>query len=274
MADAEAYAAFEAFERQGWEQVALPYHDTFALLTAQSVEPLLDAVQTGPGTRLLDVACGPGAAAAAAARRGARPIGIDFAETMVAQAARLHPDIPFRAGDAEALPFEAGAFDAVVVNFGMLHFARPDRALAEAQRVLRPGGLLAFTVWAPPERCPGFAIVLAAVETHGRMDVGLPEGPPFFRFADHDESRRALVAAGFTRAEVRDLPLAWRLPTPDAVLDTFLEGAVRTRGLLRAQTPAALAAIRQAVRVGAERYARAGVVELPMPAVLSSAVRA
>jgi SAM-dependent methyltransferase len=266
--------AFKEFERQGWEDVALPYRDAFSSLTAQAIEPLLDAVQAGAGTRLLDVACGPGAAAAAATRRGARPIGMDFAEAMVALATRLHPDIPFRAGDAEALPFEAGAFDAVVVNFGMLHFARPDRALAEAQRVLRPGGRLAFTVWAPPERCPGFAIVLAAVEAHGRMDVGLPEGPPFFRFADHDESRRALATAGFALSEAREVPLTWRLPTPEALLDAFLEGGVRTRGLLRAQTPAALAAIREAVRVGAEPYARAGGVELPMPAVLSSAVRA
>jgi SAM-dependent methyltransferase len=263
--------AFKAFEHEGWERVALPYRDAFSSLTTQAIPSLFGAVGAGPGVRLLDVACGPGDAAAAAASRRADATGVDFSAAMVTLAARLHPGIAFRVGDAEALPFPDAAFDAVVINFGMLHFADPDRALAEAHRVLEPGGRLAFTVWAPPERAVGFAIVLKAIETHGLMDVPLPEGPPFFRFADPDESRRTLAAVGFKRPEVRELPLRWRLPAPEALLDAFLEGGVRTRGLLRAQTPAALTAIREAIRVAAQRHAHVGGVELPMPAVMSAA---
>jgi SAM-dependent methyltransferase len=261
---------FKTFEHEGWERVALPYRDAFSSLTTQAIPALLDAVGAGPGMRLLDVACGPGDAAAAAAQRGAQATGVDFAAAMVAQASRLYPVPTFRVGDAEALPFPDASFDAVVIGFGVLHFADPDRALADAHRVLRPGGRLAFTVWAPPERALGFAIVLAAIEAHGRTDVPLPEGPPFFRFADADESRRALAAAGFTRPEVRELPLRWRLPSADALFDAFWEGGVRTRGLLRAQTPAALNAIREAIRVAARRHAHVGGVEFPMPAVLSA----
>jgi SAM-dependent methyltransferase len=220
------------------------------------------------------VACGPGDAAAAAAGRGARATGIDFASAMVEQASRLHPGVTFRSGDAEALPVEAGTVDAVVINFGMLHFAGPDRAVAEAHRVLRPGGRFAFTVWAPPEKCEGFAIVLRSVEAHGRLDVALPEGPPFFRFADHDECRRVLSSAGFRDPSVRELPLRWRLPSPDALLDAFLEGGVRTRGLLLAQTPEALATIREAVRRDAARHQRGNEIELAMPAVLAAGVKA
>jgi SAM-dependent methyltransferase len=263
--------AFKRFEREGWEHVALPYRDAFSSLTTQAVASLLDAVNAGPGTRLLDVASGPGDAAAAAVARGARATGVDFAAAMVAQASRLHPAIEFRPGDAEALPFPDASFDGVIINFGMLHFADPDRALAEANRVLGPGGRLAFTVWAPPERAIGFGIVLQAIEAHGRMDVALPEGPPFFRFADPEESRRSLAAAGFPRPEIRELPLRWRLPTADALLDAFWEGGVRTRGVLRAQTPAALAAIREAAVTSASRHAHVGGVELPMPAVMSAA---
>jgi SAM-dependent methyltransferase len=266
-----AAAAFKTFEHEGWEKVALLYRDAFSSLTTQAIPPLLGAVGAGPGVRLLDVACGPGDAAAAATKRGVQATGVDFATAMVAQASHLHPDSAFCVGDAEALPFPDAAFDAVVINFGVLHFADPDRAFAEAHRVLRPGGRLAFTVWAPPGRAVGFAIVLEAIERHGRMDVPLPEGPPFFRFADPDESRGALSAVGFAGAQVRELPLRWRLPGSDALLDAFLEGGVRTRGLLRAQTPAALTAIREAVRAAASRHAHAGGVELAMPAVMSAA---
>jgi len=265
--------AFKSFEHEGWERVALPYRDAFSSLTTQAIPALLDAVGAGPGVRLLDAACGPGDAAAAAAARGAQATGLDFAAAMVAQASRLHPAIAFRVGDAEALPFPDAIFDAVVINFGVLHFADPDRALAEAHRVLRPEGRLAFTAWAPPERAIGFALVLEAIEGHGRMDVPLPEGPPFFRFADPEESRRALTAAGFPRPEVRELPLRWRLPSVDALFDAFWEGGVRTRGILRAQTPAALGAIREAVAVAAERHAHVAGVEFPMPAVMSAAER-
>jgi SAM-dependent methyltransferase len=265
--------SFKSFEHEGWEQVAAPYRDAFSALTSQSVDPLLDAVGAGAGVRLLDVACGPGDASAAAARRGAKVTGVDFAAAMVDQASRLHPGISFRTGDAEALPFDAAGFDAVVINFGVLHFAEPERAIAEAHRVLAPGGRFAFTVWTPPEKCEAFAIVLRSVEAHGRMDVPLPEGPPFFRFADHDECRRALAATGFSSVAVRELPMRWRLPSPEALLDAFLEGGVRTRGLLRAQAPEALAAIRDNARREAARCACAGGVEFTMASVLASGVK-
>jgi ubiquinone/menaquinone biosynthesis C-methylase UbiE len=265
---------FKTFEHEGWERVAFPYRDSFSSLTAQTIEPLLDATGVRSGARLLDVACGPGDGAAAAAKRGARATGIDFAKSMVLQASRLHPLVEFRIGDAEALPFDPGRFDAVMINFGILHFADPDRAIAEAHRVLRSGGSLAFTAWTPPEKSAGFAIVHKAIETHGRMDVPLPEGPPFFRFADPIESRRALEAAGFGSVEVRELPLVWRLAAPEDLFDAFWEGGVRTRGLLRAQSPGALAAIREAIGAEAAQHAREGGVELAMPAVLTSGVKA
>src|SRR5207247_2111000 len=84
----------------------------------------VDVVRARAGVRLLDVACGPGFITAAAAARGADPIGLDFSPAMIALARRLHPSIAFRDGDAEALPFDDRSFDAVVMNFGLLHLAR------------------------------------------------------------------------------------------------------------------------------------------------------
>ena len=155
------------------------------------------------------------------------------------------------------------------MNFGLLHLARPDAALAEAHRVLRAGGRYAFTVWS--EQAVAFGLVLRAVETLGKKDVPLPEGPPFFRFSDAAETRRTLDRVGFTEVEVRELPIAWRLTSADAVFEALSRGGVRTAAVLRAQTPDALAAIRAAVRRGVEAYARDGGFAVPMPAVLASA---
>jgi SAM-dependent methyltransferase len=98
--------AFNAFEAAGWEQRAQDYDRFFHPLTSRLVAPLLDAASVVAGTRVLDIATGPGYVAGEAAARGAEVVGADVAEAMVALARRLHPDIDFRQADAHALPFE------------------------------------------------------------------------------------------------------------------------------------------------------------------------
>ncbi|MBI4443183.1 MAG: class I SAM-dependent methyltransferase [Acidobacteria bacterium] len=264
---------FRAFEQAGWGKAAARYHDTFRSLTTQAVEPLLDAVGTGPGVRLLDMATGPGYVAAAAAQRGASVVGMDLAAAMVEQARRHHPNVHFQVGDAERLPFAAGSFDAVVMSFGLLHVARPEVALLEALRVLRSGGRVGFTVWQPPEQTVGFGLILRAIESYGNVNPALPEGPPFFRFSDTEECRRVLREAGFIEPDTVAVPQLWRLPSADALLAAFIEGTVRTGGLLRAQSPEALQAIRTFVCEASRAYEKDGAIELPMPAVLASAKR-
>ena len=263
--------AFHAFEHEGWLRAPDAYHRYFGALTAQTIEPLLDAVSSAPGSTLLDIASGPGYVAAAAKRRGCSPVGIDFSESMVALARKLHPGIDFRAGDAEALAFPDAHFDRAVMNFGILHLAHPDAAIREAFRVLRSGGRFAFTAWARPEEALGFRIALRAVEEFGNPNVPLPPGPPFFRFSDRDECRRVLEGSGFVDVAIVQLPLVWRLASPDEVFDAFYNGSARTGGLLRAQTPAALAKVREAILKNAAAFTRGDHLEIPMPALVVSA---
>jgi SAM-dependent methyltransferase len=265
--------AFHEFERSGWERASAHYDEAFGALTRQTADALLDAAQVSTGTRVLDVATGPGPIAAAAAARGAQVVGLDFSRAMIAEAQRRDPAIAFREGDAEALPFDASGFDAVVMNFGLLHLARPEAAIAEAHRVLRTGGRYALTVWSAPEEAVGFGMVLRAVQEHGNPNVPLPEGPPFFRFSTPAEFRTTLELAGFSGVDVRTLPLTWRVSSPEGVFEAVSKGGVRTSALLRAQTPAALEAIRAAVRRGAESYAKDGAFLVPMPAVLASGTK-
>jgi len=266
-------STFRSFEHTGWKTVAGDYHDHFASLTNQAVCALLDAVGAGRGVRLLDACTGPGYAAAAAARRGAAVIGLDFSAPMVAHARRHSPEVRFLVGDAEQLPFASGSFDAVITNFGLLHLAHPKQFLGEAYRVLRSGGRVGFTVWAPPEEAIGFAIVLSSIQTHGNAKIVLPEGPPFFHFSEAAECRRALERAGFAAPGVTRVPQLWRLPDPDSLFQAMLNGTVRTGGLLRAQAPQAMASIRSAMRAVVEARRHGDAFELPMPAVLASAAK-
>ena len=83
-------------------------------------------------------------------RSGRTPWAWTSRPSMVRRAAITHPSIPFRVGSFEAIPAGAGAFDAVVGNFVFNHVGRPELALAEARRVLRPGGWLALSTWDAP----------------------------------------------------------------------------------------------------------------------------
>lgn len=272
---AEQGTSFRDFEHQGWsaEDVAAGYHDYFSPITTQAIEALLDAAGVGRGTRVVDVATGAGYAAAAAAKRRATVVGIDFSAAQLALARRHCPSVEFREGDADALPFADGDFDAVVSNFGMPHFPDPDAFLGEAFRVLRSGGRIAFSVWAAPQESVGLGIVYGAVQTHGRMDVPLPPGPNFFLFSDPAQCERSLQAAGFRSVVVTKVPQIWRAASPDAPFEAVMSGSVRAAALLRAQTPEALVAIRDAIRKAASAYARDGMIELMMPAVIAAAER-
>jgi SAM-dependent methyltransferase len=264
---------FRTFEHAGWQTIPAQYHDAFGTLTIQAIGPLLDAVGVKSGVKLLDIASGPGYVAAEAVRWGAIVLGVDFSTAMVAQAQQLYPGIDFREGDAEELPVGSGLFDAAVMNFGILHLARPEQALMEAYRVLRAGGKFAFTVWANPEETVGFGIVLRAVETHGEPRVKLPEGPPFFRYSDPDECVRGLRVAGFESPSVVRVPQVWRLPGVDSLFESMKDSTVRTAGLLRAQKRTVLKKIREAIRDGVEKYRKGDTVELPMPAILTSGLK-
>jgi SAM-dependent methyltransferase len=264
---------FRSFEHAGWQEIPAGYHEAFGALTQQAIKPLLSAVRLKKGMSFLDIASGPGYVAAAAAKRGATVLGLDFSESMVAQARELHPDVEFREGDAENLPLGNGLFDAAAMNFGILHLARPESALVEAHRVLRPGGRFAFSVWCKPEETIGFQIVLRAVETHGEPRVELPAGPPFFRYSDPEECKRGLLVAGFESPAVDKVSQVWRLPAGDGLFQAMRDSTVRTAGLLRAQKPTVLAKIRETMSAEVEKYTKRGVVKLPMPALVASAIK-
>ncbi|MBO0686071.1 MAG: methyltransferase domain-containing protein [Candidatus Dormibacteraeota bacterium] len=262
---------FHDFEQAQWQRAVEPYDAHWSRLTGQAVPAMLSCLGAGPGTRLLDLASGPGHLAQRAAELGAEVVGVDFAPSMVARARSLHPGLRFEEGDAEQLGFPARSFQAVAMNFGILHLDRPHDALGEARRVLEPGGRFGFTAWAGPAEAAGFATVLRAVERHGGQ-VELPEGPDFFAFGEPGRCLEALRAAGFAEAQVERLDLRWRLDAPGDFFAAFYGGTARTGALLRGQDGQALEHISAAVAEAVAAFSSPrGGIEVPMPALLAYA---
>jgi ubiquinone/menaquinone biosynthesis C-methylase UbiE len=129
---------------------------------------VVDAAQIEGGQHVLDVACGTGVLTRAAARRvgpNGSVIGLDVNEGMLEVAQRKAPEIQWKHGRAESLPFGDNTFDAVISQFGLMFFEDRSAAIHEMSRVLLPGGRLAVAVWDSLENTPGYAAMAALLKS-------------------------------------------------------------------------------------------------------------
>ena len=193
-------------------------------------------------------------------------MGLDFSEDMLKEARTRYPEIEFEEGDAASLSFSDEEFDAVVANFVVHHMARPEEALAEARRVLRDGGRLAFTVWADPTKLAAFGLFFAAVEEHAGA-AELPHGP-LFGVSEFDAFRDLVAGAGFRDSHVEEIEIAWRTPTLDTVLAAFSDWAA-----MDTFPDDVSAKIRDSVRRNGLDFQRDGEFVMPNPAILVSATK-
>jgi SAM-dependent methyltransferase len=260
--------AFTKFEHDGWERVANRYDSTWATSTRQFIGPLLDAAKVSAKMSILDLGCGPGYVSAAAAERGATPIGLDFSKEMIGIAQKMFLTIEFREGDAQNLSFPDKTFDRVIANFTLLHLANPERAMSEAARVLKPGGRFGFTTWAKISENPFVKLVDDAIQAHANLDVDLPPGPPFYLFENDEEFRKALERAGFDGASMifKTHTIEWKVPSARFIFDAETKAGVRTAGLLARQTPEALQKVQAAIEKSVQAYAIDGGYAIPKAA--------
>jgi SAM-dependent methyltransferase len=254
-----------AFERRGHDALATSYHAFFAAVTALATKPLLDAARLRPGTRLLDVATGPGALPAEAASRGARPVGIDLSPQMVELARRLHPAIDFREADVERLPFSDRTFDAVVCAFGLGHFPRPEAAVAECVRTLLPDGWIALSWWDDPSRQRIQGIFRDAVAEVGvSMPPDVPQGHNVYRFSDTGEFVRLLEGAGLVEVTVAEHSTTHAVPDAETLWRGGLGSLLLTGAAIKHQDKATQDLIRAAFERCADAYKSAVGLDLPI----------
>ncbi len=266
--------AFREFERRGHDRVAGSYGDFFEPVTAGAVAALLDAAGVERGCRVLDLASGPGAVAAAAAARGAAVLGVDLSAAMVAVARARHAGLEFREGDAERLPVGAASLDAVVCNFGVGHFGHPERVAAELARVLAAGGRAALSWWDAPARARVNGVFFEALAEAGAGALaGVPAGPPPFRFAEDAELRALLTIAGFRDVSVSTLGWTHRIASVERWWQGGLASLVRASGAILAQPAVVQARIRAAFERLAAVYLTDGGLTVPVSAKIAAGRR-
>jgi SAM-dependent methyltransferase len=184
-------------------------------------EAVLDLVHAGPGVSILEVGCGGGTALRLAAERGADVTALDAAPAFVDIVRRRVPGADVRVGDLQFLPYDAESFDAVLGFNSFQYAADPSAALAEVQRVLRPGGLLAMLVWGPQEECEIASHLLALAPLMPPPPPGAP-GP--FALSQPGALRTLVADAGFDVEIVADAAGPFSYPTETIALRGLMSG--------------------------------------------------
>jgi SAM-dependent methyltransferase len=189
---------------------------------------VFDRLGLPAASRLLDVGCGAGRACRVAADRGWTVSGIDAAATLIEIARSRTPEADFQTGEIEDLPYPDDSFDAVTGFNSFQYAARPNRALAEARRVAKPGAPVIILVWGRPEHCEAAAYIAAL----GRNLPAPPPGAPGpFALSNEDALRALAVQSGLSPVEVIDVTGNWEYADLDTALRGLLAAGVAERAI-------------------------------------------
>ncbi len=226
-----------------------------------------------PGQAVLDVACGTGVLAREASARvapGGRVTGLDRNDAMLAVARAKAPGITWRRGLAEQLPFPDGSFDAGFCQFGLMFFEDRPAALSALWRVVRPGGVLAVSVWDSLERTPGYAAMTALLDRLFGARVADALRAPFL-LGDPARLEGLAAEAGIGGAAIQALDVTARFPSLDAWVHTDVKGWTLADLIDDRQLATLLAAAQDELRA----YVQAdGTVAFASPALLLTARKA
>jgi SAM-dependent methyltransferase len=242
---------------------------------------MLDLTTPRPGQRVLELACGAGGLGLVAAVRVA-PDGEVVQSDVVAEmteiaAARARTlgitNVRTRVLDLEHIAEPDCSYDVVLCSEGLMFVPEPARSAREIQRVLRPGGRVALTVWGPRARNPWLGLVLDAVGAQIGRPVPPPGVPGPFSLADRDGLVRVLRDAELIDVEVEELAVPLRAATFEEwwTRTSTLAGPLAT--ILAALSEDALQAIRTRLRTAVAAYRTPAGLELPGVTLLASARR-
>jgi ubiquinone/menaquinone biosynthesis C-methylase UbiE len=214
-------------QRYGWDLAASEYEPLWQPQLAVAQATLLEQAELQPGERVLDIACGTGTVAHAAAGQvgpAGSVLGVDLSGKMVDVARSRTPASAacrpaFARMDGENLEIADASFDVVLCALGLMYMPDPEAALREMRRVLVPGGRVVLAVWGERSRC-GWSAVFPLVDAEVASDVC----PLFFRLGAGDALPTALVEAGFDAVRATRLPTCLRHADADEASRAALVG--------------------------------------------------
>ncbi len=215
-----------------------------------------------PRDTVLELAAGLGDTGVEAARlvgESGRVIITDFAPEMGAAARRRAEEVgventQFRTLDAERMDLESDSVDGALCRWGYMLMIDPAAAFAETRRVLRPGGRLAFSVWAARERNPWVSLANSVLVELGYVPPPDPKAPGAFAMADPRRIRELVVGAGFAEPEVEEIHFRRRFANRDAYWRFLVETAASMSPVLRALPPEARRTVRERVHEAARPF--------------------
>ena len=218
-------------DQEGWQvsgAAAEVYEKCFVpAIFGQWAPRLADTAGLAPGDRVLDVGCGTGVLARAAADRVAtegQVTGLDINVGMLAVARRIRPQIDWREGDATKLPLPDESYDVVMSQYSLMYF--PDRiaALKEMMRVLKPGGRLAIAVWGPYERATGYVMLTEIAQRRcGQAAADVLTAP--FVLGGRDKLIELFQEAGVDEVAVELRDGTMTFPTIKVFVETEVKGS-------------------------------------------------
>ncbi len=184
---------------------------------------------------------------------------------MIALASRLHPQLDFRVGDVENLPFADATFDALVCNFAIGHFPYPEAAVSECVRVIKPGGRIALSWWDDPSRQRIQGLFREAIaEIGARPPPDVPTGYSILRFSDTDAFAELLRGAGAAEVRIDERRTTHVVPDIDTLWRGGLGSFAVTASAIAHQDQPTQDAIRTALEKGAAAYKTGNGYVLPI----------
>ncbi len=204
-------------------------------------EPLARSVvaraQPKPGEHVLDAACGTGIVARLVAPMvgpSGKTVGVDYDPIMIEMARSLAPEIEWRQGDLQNLPFSNGSYDLVICQQGLQYLPDPSAGLRQI-RVLRQGGRMVLASWSDLAKSPGHILLFQALAATLGPDRARPVG---WSLADEAQLLELVSAAGFVSVTTTIISLQTKYSSARAFVEIVLKGSSKVTRDELAQIPA------------------------------------
>ncbi|MEO8588967.1 MAG: methyltransferase domain-containing protein [Flavobacteriales bacterium] len=242
----------------GWKK----WDDLVMRFLAPPGAAIIEHLAPSGAQRVLDIAAGTGEPGLSIAKMipGGKVVITDLAEGMLQVAAEKAalaglPNVELKEADANALPFADNSFDAVSCRMGYMFFPDMQQAANEMARVLKPGGRVATTVWAEPEKNYWVTCMVKAINAHIPMPPPEPGAPGMFRCARPGIISECFTAAGLKNVSERDVPCPSPVNGPEQYWDMQTEIAAPFVAALSGADAATVAQVKaDVIAAMTERY--------------------